>query len=85
MSRRDVSVPGFFIWATAGGVVALCFAVYAGIRAAERHSALLWTACVILVASALLTFSGAALERRRRARSRAADGSTTRVEGRGDG
>lgn len=85
MSERNVPRPGLFIWTVAGSVLALGFAHYAGIQAAERHSTQLWTARVVLIASALPTFTGAVLEWRRRVRSHAAEGWPERVEGPGDG
>jgi len=85
VTRRNAPRPSFIIWASAGGVVALNIAVYASIQAAERHSTALWTACLILIASALLTFAGTTLEWRRRDRGRALDGRPPQIGDRDDG
>lgn len=59
-----------FFWTGGGGLFALAFAVYAGTQASTRHSTVMWIACVVLVVAALLSFTGALLERRRLKRQR---------------
>lgn len=85
MSQRSAARPAFFIWAGVSGLFLVGYAVYAGVQAAEHGHTAMWVGCGLLVLSALLTFTGAEIEWRRRARSRSADDGATRVEDRDEG